>query len=232
MNFRTKIICITFLTTTCISHARAIPNNQFYGSVQGGIFQARFNSNYLDQTDVIPQNISNSLTQNGYTGGLAVGYTRLLGSRYLFNLELAGNLDGNSALYQSGAANTAFSDKIELNHHIDLSVAPGIITASDFFPYLKLGVSYASVRDYVSSPVGYDPIMMQYNSNKNIWGLVAGLGMKYRATEHVGIFAEADYHDYGTLNLSPFQNFSANYTHSARIFSYSIVVGATYAFNI
>jgi len=218
-----------FLTGASVSYAA--PTNQFYGAIQGGIFEARFNNNYLDQTDLIPQNISDSLTQNGYTGGLALGYTRLINSRYFVDMELAGNVDGNSALYQSGAANTAFSDKVELDHHIDLTFAPGILTQSDFSPYLKLGISYASVRDYLTSPVGYDPITTQYNTHRNVFGFVTGLGVRYSITDRVKLFAETNYHDYGTLNFSSFQNFSANYTHSAHVYSYGVVLGAMYAFN-
>ncbi|MEO8402351.1 MAG: hypothetical protein ABI597_11275, partial [Gammaproteobacteria bacterium] len=162
MNSLTKLIIVNLLLWNSISYAA--PKNQFYGAIDGGIFEARFNNSYIDQTDLISQNINDSSLQNGYTGGLALGYTYLITARYFINVELAGNLDGNSALYQSGAANTAFSDKIELANHTDLTFAPGIITQNDFSPYLKLGISHASVRDYVTSPAGYDPIFLQYNT--------------------------------------------------------------------
>ncbi len=230
--FATRLTSAIFLASVSVSHANmAFPSDQFYAAIQGGIFQGQFDSRYVDQTDIIPQNISTTLTQNGYTGGLAIGYTHLVNARYFANIELAGNLDGNSALYQSGAANTAFSDKIELKYHFDLTVAPGIITHSDFSPYLKLGISYASVQDNLTSPVGYDPIMMQYNTHKNKWGFVGGLGVRYSITPRVKLFAEANYHDYGTINLSAFENFSATYSHSAHLYSYGAAMGVTYIFN-
>ena len=44
------------------------------------------------------------------------------------------------------------------------------------------------------------------------------------------LFASADYHDYGTVNFSTFQNYSAAYTHSSKVFSYDVLAGAAYRF--
>ncbi len=214
------------------SFTDALPVNQFYVAVDAGIFKAQFNNKYLDQSDLIPQNITNSSMQNGYTGGLTLGYTRLLNTRYFMGFELSGNLDGNSALFQSGAANTAFSDQIQMNNHVDFTVIPGVMTQSGFFPYIKLGISRASINDNLTSPVGYDPIMTRFNSNQNSFGFVAGLGVRYLSSDHSWIYVEENYHDYGTVNFSAFQNFSANYSHSAHIYSYATLIGASYAFNV
>ncbi len=230
MKILTRVLTSALLISASV--VCAAPVNQFYGAIEGGIYQAQFNSSYIDQTDVIPQNISGSLIQNGYIGGLALGYTRLINPRYFVSVELTGNIEGDSALYQSGAANTAFSDKIQINDNVDLSLVPGIMTESAFSPYFRLGISYASVRDRLTSPVGYDPTNTQFNSNKNIFGLVAGLGVKYAINDRIGLFVEANYHDYGTINFSSFQNFSADYTHSAHLYSYAALIGATYAFNV
>ncbi|WP_231861904.1 outer membrane protein [Legionella hackeliae] len=225
-----KLIIALSLVSPSLLHASSL--NQVYAAINGGIFQANFNSDYLDQTDIIPQNISNSSLQNGYTGGLGIGSTHTFNASAFLGIELTGNIDSNSALYQSGAATTAFSDNIKIRHHVDLTVIPGIMTLGSFFPYLKLGVSYASLRDKLISPVGYNPVMTQYQSNKNVYGFAAALGVKHPVNEHLGVFAEANYHDYGNITFSNFQNFSANYSHSAHLYTYGLVVGASYAINI
>jgi len=229
MKHITKIATLFTLST---SLACAFSPNQFYGAVQAGIYRAQFNNKYLDQTDFIPQNISDSIMQNGYLGGLTIGYTRLINENYFIGAELTGNITGNSALYQTGAANTAFSDNIQINRSVDLTVTPGIITKSAFFPYVRVGVSRASVLDHLTSPVGYNPVMTQYNTNQNVNGFVAGLGVRYIINDRGWLFVETNYHDYGTVNFSSFQNFSASYSHSAHVYSYAALIGAAYAFNV
>lgn len=218
------------LISTTLAHASAV--NQLYAAIDGGVLQANFSNHYYDQTDLIPQNISDSSLQNGYTGGLALGFTHTINPSSFLGLELSANLEGNSALYQSGAATTAFSDEIKLHHHVDLTVIPGLTTQGAFSPYLKLGLSYASTRDRLNSPVGYNPVMTPYPTNKSIYGFAAGFGVKHSIGQHLGLFAEVNYHDYGTINLANFQNFSASYTHSTRLCTYGLVVGAAFAINV
>jgi len=222
-----KMLLATLLTH--VSMSDALPSNQFYASLEAGIFKGQFNSKYLDQTDLIPQNISESLMQNGYSGGLALGYTHSFNSHYFVGLELAGVKDGNSASFQSGAANTSFSDQIQMNSHVDFTVIPGVMTQSGFLPYIKVGISRASINDYLTSPVGYDPVMTNYNSSQTSYGFVAGLGLRYLLNDHSWLFVEENYHDYGSVNFSAFQNFSASYSHSAHIYSYATLIGASIA---
>lgn len=228
-NFCKLFVSILFIQSVVVY---ASPINQFYGSINTGVFQAQFASKLIDQTVIPPQSVSDTFIQHGYTGGLALGYTHLFASSYFTSLELSGNIDGNSASFQSEASNTSFSDKIQINNHIDLTINPGIITQSKFFPYIKLGFSRASLKDFVNTPVGQNPVMMQYNTNKTIYGFVAGLGVRYLINDHVWLFVETNYHDYGTVNLSSFMNYTANYTHSAHVYSYAGLIGASYDFNI
>jgi opacity protein-like surface antigen len=213
----------------CTTHVFSDQAGHIYLALDAGILQANFNNNYLDQSDLIPQNISESVLQNGYSGGIALGYNHLLNQRYFFDLELAGNINSGSALYQSGAATAAFSDLTKIKNYVDLTIAPGLIINNAIFPYLKLGVSHASLHDNMHSPVGYTPVITEYDSNKNVFGFAAGLGVKYSLSEHITLFNEVNYHDYGTVNVPNFQNFSATYTHSADLHTYGLVVGAMYS---
>lgn len=229
MNKFKLIACMLLLNTYPL---QAKTNNQLYAALNGGVFQGDFNATYLDQSDLIPQNISVSSLQNAYTGGLAIGFIHPINASTFLGLELLGNLDSNSALFQSGAANTAFSDTVKMRRHLDLTLVPGLINLGSYAPYLKLGLSYAAIQDSLISPVGYDPIMTAYNTNKTASGFVAALGVKHSMGEHLGLFAEVNYHDYGTINFTEFDNFTANYTHSARLYTYGLVVGVSSAVNV
>ena len=229
MNSVSKIV--GFLALVYVASASSMPNKQFYAAVDAGIFQANVGSNYLDQTDVISQNISESIMQNGYTGGVALGYNQLVYSHYFLGGEISAHLNSGSATYQSGAATAAFSDKLKLNNYFDFTLVSGIITNSSFSPYLKLGLSYAVIHDNLVSPVDYTPVLTTYDTNKNALGFAAGLGITHLLSKKIALFSEINFHDYGTLNFKDFQNFTADYTHSVHLCSYGLSVGAAYIFN-
>lgn len=63
--------CIAAITFTVTAEANA---NYYYVAANAGVFQANMKQSYLDQTDAIPQNIVQSVNQNGYTGGVWFGY--------------------------------------------------------------------------------------------------------------------------------------------------------------
>jgi len=224
--FRIAAITLTFAMAS--SAYAVVSNSGFYVSADAGLFQGNFNYNYIDQTDVIQQNISESVQQHGYTEGLAIGYSKLVMQQYLLGGELSGNLDSHSASFQSGASTAAFSDSIKIKNHIDLVFVPGILLTDSLACYLKLGVSSAQLQDNLTSPAGFTPTLTNYNSNKRITGFAAGLGITKYITTNFSIFAEGNYHDYGAVNFANFQNFSATYTHAAHVYSAGVVLGATY----
>lgn len=209
----------------------AMPNKHFYAAVDAGVFQANFATDYLDKTDVISQNISESVLQNGYTGGVALGYIQLINHHYFLGGEVSSHFNSSAANYQSGAATAAFSDTLQLYNYFDFTLVSGIVANSAFSPYLKLGLSYALIQDNLVSPLGYTPALATYHSTNNTLGFTAGLGITYPLNEKISIFSEFNFHDYGTLNFTDFQNFTADYTHSAHLCSYNLSVGAAYIFN-
>jgi len=215
-----------------MANAFSMPNGQFYAALDAGIFQANFGSNYLDQTDLIAQNISESVLQNGYTGGVALGYHHGVNSNYFLGGELSAHLNSNTAQYQSGAATAAFSDSLKLNNYYDFNWVSGIIIHNAFSPYLKLGLSYASIRDNLVSPLGYTPTFANYHTTKNALGFSAGLGVRHEVSKKISLFSEINFHDYGTIHFNDFQNFTADYTHSARLCSYGLSIGAAYTLNV
>lgn len=212
----------TFATTNSTNSFQAHP---IYVSVNAGIFKGNFNSSYTDLTDVYQQNISQSVQQNGYTEGFALGYSKLLQQQYLVGVELSANFNSQHANLQAG---TSIADTTQIKNNIDLTFVPGILLNNSLAAYLKLGVSRASLQDKLTSPAGFSPVVTNFNSSPSVTGFAAGLGIKKFITEHVAIFTEGNYHDYGTVNFSQFQNFMANYSHSSRVYSYSVVIGASY----
>ena len=225
---------ITF--TLCLSAAFissvavAQQNHFFYVSANAGIFQGSFNNRFLDQTDVIQQNIVQPADQHGYTGGIAVGFRQLISQTYFLGAELSQQIDGQYASFQSGAATAAFSDQAQIKSHADLEIIPGMMLSDAVAAYLKLGLSHAIIHDSLSTPSGYTPTIVNVNNNQNALGFAAGLGIEKSITKNIALFTEANYNDYGTVNFSNFQNFSTTYTHSSHIYSYDVVVGASYQF--
>lgn len=205
-------------------------NSGFYAALDAGVIQANFNQSYLDQTDIILQNIQQTVQQNGYTEGLAIGYSKVFYQQYLLGAELSGNLDSNQSTYQSGASTSAFSDTIQIRNHVDLTVVPGILLTDSLTGYLKAGVSFANLRDNLNTPTGYTPTSANFTTQRTLTGFVAGLGLRKYVTKNISLFAEGNYHDYGTVNLSGFQNFTANYTHTAHVYVSTVTVGAAYHF--
>ncbi len=219
------IFCACTLVFSAGSFAQDHP---FYVAANAGIIQGNFSNSYLDQTDIIKQNIAESVEQHGYTGGLAIGYSKLYHEKYLLGAELSGNLDSHNATFQSGAASSAFSDTTQINNHFDLTFVPGILLSESTSAYLKLGVSVAYVEDNLTSPAGFGATPSPFNSSNHATGFAAGLGIQKSMSERVSVFAEGDYHDYGTVNFANFQNFSTSYIHSAHVYSYGVVLGMAY----
>lgn len=92
-------------------------HHPFYIAADAGIMSANFNLKYNDLLDVIPQNFANSVSQNGYTGGLVLGYSHLIFDHYLIGVELAGNaLTNNYAKLYEGSSSAAFNDTLQLKY--------------------------------------------------------------------------------------------------------------------
>jgi opacity protein-like surface antigen len=223
-------LLIGFTSIALSSIACALPQQPFYIAANAGLFQGSFDATYRDQTDTIPQNIAQTLQQHGYTEGLAIGYQKPIYNQYLLGTELSGNLDSHQASFESGAANTSFSNSTQIKNNIDLTFVPGVMLGLTVEAYLKLGLSHASLQDNLNSPVGYTPTVSRFNSNKSATGFAGGIGVKKFVTEQIAIYLESNYHDYGTVTFANFQNFTAGYTHTAHIYSYDFLLGLAYQF--
>jgi len=222
-----KTLCLSLLA---LSSAAFAHTGHFYLGADAGIFTGNFDNSYLDQTDTIVQNYQNTVTQNGYTGGLMLGYSKPVRHNYFMGVEVSGNGDSSNARYASGAPSSAFSDKTQLNAHMDFDVVPGIKLTDTISAFMKLGLSLGWIQDNLTSPVGFTPVITNYANNNTAVGFALGLGVAKSICKHMSLFTEADYHDYGKVNFQNFQDFSATYSHSTRVTTYDVVVGAAYKF--
>ena len=214
-----------FISTTLFA---ATTERPWYLSVDGGVFQGMFDAQYTDQTDSLPQNYRQTVSQYGYIGGIAAGYSKVVQNQYLLGGELSGSLATNNAYFSAGASSSAFADKLAIKGNIDLTFVPGILISESIAMYGKLGLSYASISADINSPTGYTPTYSQSNSTRTVIGGAFGLGIKKKISDHLAIFTEYNYHDYGTVNFPTFQNFTATYAHAAHVYSNSLVVGVSY----
>lgn len=197
-------------------------------SAEGGVFNGKFDMTYQDQTDVIPQNIQESVFQHGYSLGLRIGYDKLFRNGYLLGAELSGDYHSNKAIFASGAATTAFSDQMYLNGSLDLAMVGGMLITENTAWYGKLGMSYGFIGDRLTSPAGYTPMMVQTNSTRQNWGGVIGVGVKGFVADQLAVYTEYNYHDYGSVDFPNFTNFTATYSHSAHVYTQEVLFGLSY----
>lgn len=214
----------------CQSTFAYVDTKPWYVSGDFSIFQGNYDLIYNDQTDIIAQNVRQTVQQNGYTAGFALGYSQTVHKDYLLGAEFVANIAANNANFASGSSTTAFSDQIKIQGYLDFVIVPGIYLTDSLAAYIKAGISLGLIKDSINSPTGYAPSYAVTNSNKNMVGAAMGIGMKKFITHQFVVFSEYQYHDYGMLNLPGFQNFTANYSHSAHVYSQAVMLGLSYLF--
>lgn len=225
---RYTVLLSLLLTQLSYAHEVLPSKKPFYLTANAGLFTGTSNERYLDQTDSIPGNISETVQQKGYTGGLGIGYSKQI-CQYLLGAELSGGWMSSAAIFQSGPSTTAFYDKLALLNYLDLVFVPGVFLTPSITGYIKIGASMGTVQDKVNTPVGFVPVYETSHSTQHVAGFTTSLGLKKWLTPTLGIFAEYNYRDYG-VTFPSFENFTAAYTHKARIFGQSVLVGLNYQF--
>ncbi len=230
MKKSTRALCFSLFALSSSAFAH---HGHFYTAADVGIFTADFDNAYIQQpfTGIsVFQNFQDVALQNGYTGGLELGYSRRFHHRYFWGAEVSGNINSRAAVYQAGVQSSSFYDKTRINGNMDFDFVPGIKLTRTISAFMKLGVSIAWIKDNLTSPVGYFATMTNYSNANTAVGFAAGLGVSKLISKHWSLFSEADYHDYGTINFVSFQNYSYSYAHSTRAYSYDVVAGAAYKF--
>lgn len=227
MNNKAKSFYVIFLAAMS-SPLLAAHDNHWYIAASAGIFQGLFNSQYNDQSDIISQNFRQQVMQNSYTGGLAIGYSNTCWHTYFWGGELGIYGSTYHANFATGAATAAFTDTLAIKSNLDLTFIPGFFITNSLAAYGKAGLSYARINASVNSPVGLNPTFIKVNNMNNVLGLALGLGLEKSICNNTSLFIEYNYHDYGTVNFSSFQNFTAIYSHSAHIYSQSLTIGAAF----
>lgn len=219
---------LTFFLTSSLAAASSSFDSSFYLAAAGGVSQATFNSIYQDKTDIIQQNIADTVAQEGYTTSIAAGYKKYFHHLYSLGLELSANIYTSDAVFKSGAATTAFTDTSKLRQSADVNFLSGLLVTPNIETYLKIGVSVAHVEDTLTTPVGYLPILVTHHSTKNVGGLVAGLGLRMWLNARTAVFAEYTNRQYSKIPFANFTNFTAAYTHTAKLTANTVTAGIAY----
>jgi opacity protein-like surface antigen len=167
--------------------------------------------------------------QNGYSGGVAIGYHKSFLNEYFIGGELSASAPTDEASFASGASSTAFNDKLSIGGNIDLSLISGFALTDSTSVYARIGLSYAAISTEINTPTGFTPSYVNSSSSRNKFGGGFGLGFKKFVTTNTALFTEYQYHDYGTVNFPNFQNFTATYSHSARVYTQNLIIGLAYA---
>jgi len=225
-------IFLSFLSPSLL-HAASISSSDgqtlYFITGNIGILQGNVNATYTDFTDVIAQSISESFSQQGYTGGLGLGMTKIYYHQYLLGGEVLVNFNtGNGARFQAGASSTSFMDTTYIRDNINLMFQPGLMLTTDIASYLNLGVSVAQMRDQVISPLNSTPVYQSVTQLKWQPGAVLGIGLRKFLTTQWSVFAEYNYYDYGNVSFSNFLNYTAGYSHKSHITSNTVTVGAAW----
>lgn len=220
-------ICFSLLSLTSSLTFAAAATGPWYLSASGSIFQGQFNTQYNDLTDMIQQNMRQSVQQNGYLGSIAVGYLHPC-HNYLLGGELSLSGTTGTALYSAGAASSAINDKTSIPYFADLALLGGFYLTDSTYLYAKIGFSVAAIDSNLNSPSGFIPTYVITNATRYALGGVFGLGLKKMINPHVAVFGEYDYHDYATTDFADFQNFSATYSHTVHAYGNSVGLGVTY----
>lgn len=220
---------VMLLCFSPLSHAY-VDMKPWYISAFGGTFAGNFDVQYNDETDIIPQDIRQFVQQHGYIGGLALGYTYFCPTAYALGGEITAYFMSGHGHYNSGAATAAFHDTLRIKYDVDLSFVPGVYLNNYVLMYGKLGVGFANIYAKIHTPTGFVPTFINIKNNRHKVVGVFGLGIKTMINPSMAIFFEYVFHEYGMVHFKDFQNFNAIYSHSAHVYSQSVMAGASYLF--
>jgi opacity protein-like surface antigen len=221
---------LTLALSSSLAFANSYPGDPchaFYIAGDVGIYQAYLNTRYNDVTDLIPANSALSLSQNGYSYGVAIGYSRRVGEWALLGAEASGTFHTTYAYYANAGG---YNNTIKIKNNADIVFVPGMFLTDTIASYLKIGISTAHISNYVTSQVGFVPVVTNFSSSFNVLGAAFGIGIKKYICPDFAIFSEYSYHDFGNRNLAHFTNFTASYVETAHIYTNELLVGASYNF--
>lgn len=225
------IVCIfisALLLLTGSAYSLSPSNKMFYLMGEGGVFQGTFNIKDIDRSDTIPQSYAGTIQQNGYTGALGIGISKIFLRSYYLGLEFSGGGMNQNATFQSGAPSSSFTDKFAMEGYCDLTFVPGLFLTPSVAAYTKVGTTWGAFSETINTPTGFDATIKNKSSTRSAFGFTASLGVKKWVTPTLAVLAEYNFRDYGTVTFPSFENFTAEYSHRARIFGQSVQVGVTY----
>lgn len=153
---------------------------------------------------------------NGVTGGLNIGYARLIYEKYIIALEARANLqdlkitfdDERRVLDQTNETTNEvrFNNQVELNNDFSFLVKVGVspLSMSKILFYGLIGPGFGNFQTSEKFLFVSNEQNLSKNDSHSVYvtGIVAGIGMEYQIYSHVNLALEFTHTDYGKIGIN------------------------------
>jgi len=199
--------------------------------------------------DIIPINPENHTVitgRNVVSGGGALGTMYDLSQDTQVGLELS-----YTAITQKPSRVATTSDVVGITPDLETETAHVITSQLDIAAkiavklsqtvslYAKLGTSKAHLKTTTFLDLNSFPVSPPSFQTKDIWGVLAGIGIQKAFSSVWSIFTEYDYYNYGSTNLAQInrgaltnQVFQATANHYIHLSAHTIRLGVTASFAV
>lgn len=180
------------------------------GAAQG-IFRGTENATVPGLLDspslsIVNQNV---ISDVGGTGGLQAGYGWQQRGVFwgVFAQGDFYGLGGHSLVQSTPISNTVFNlqpnvKQISLSSALSMGIKPGILLSPVSLLFFQVAASYANahLNTSLSSATEDLPITTNSESSAGLWGVRLGLGLEQKLSQHLSLFLNYLYSNYGHIN--------------------------------
>jgi len=221
----------------------------FYGQVGTGYENNEFSG--LNSTGTAPGTptdawAAGNQNANGVPIVAGLGFNLAVAPSWLLGLGVDYSfLNQKSSNYNSTGANAAANgatlngSNLEASNRINVFLAPGYVIDKDKLAYFKVGYSSVTIKQTMPNQAGPAPFTnLRWNTtnpSSTASGYILGLGYKQMITTGIYGFAEGNYMNYSSTNISSVggavgQAANYNLSNSPRLSTMQLLVGVGYKF--
>ena len=174
----------------------------------------------------------------GFNFAVAPSWLLGLGVDYSFLNQKSSNYNSTGANANTNGQ-TLNGSNLEASNRINVFLAPGYVIDKDKLAYFKVGYSSITIRQSMPNQAGPAPFQnlgwTSTNPSSTASGYILGLGYKQMITKGIYGFAEGNYMNYSSTNISsvgntPGVNNGYNLSNSPRLSTMQLLVGVGYKF--
>lgn len=150
------------------------------------------------------------VTDNSVTGGIGLGYSRVINQLFLVGLEARANFEDLEAGYDYTAQTKSFlsnlsvssDDSIELENDFSLLVKLGMVVQPRTLIYGLAGPIWGNFETSTDVKASLGGITTKIDGEESEYkvGWLAGLGIEYLITEHISLALEYTHADYDSFD--------------------------------